>query len=105
LWVLSVVGENMSGLCVEIGTLCENALRLLDRNWQTRGPSTSQLVRSREPVYCAQDDKFWEYTQAAGQECPPYTTSFFFSVFFSTLAQVSFRATVRLNTGLPGAES
>ena len=29
----------------------------------------------------------------------------FFSIFFSTLAQVSFSATVRLNTGRPGLES
>ena len=35
------------------------------------------------------------------QECPLYTAYFLFSI----LAHVSFSATVRLNTGFPGAES
>ncbi len=98
MWVLSGVGEDMSGLCVEIGTLCENALRLLDRNWQTRGSFDCVTGSLSRTSCCAEDDR------GLVGECPRYTY-LFFSVFFSTLAQVSFSATVRLNTGLPGAES
>src|SRR6266853_424399 len=35
----------------------------------------------------------------------PFGLPYFLSIFFSTLAHVSFRATVRLKTGCPGLES
>src|ERR1700686_4355056 len=60
---------------------------------------TAQAVGRRWKVLQPQRGERLVATQS--QECPLYTDYFLFSI----LAQVSFRATVRLKTGFPGAES